>query len=713
MDYKNKTKPQNQINISARNNSHQNPIQISEKAIDKNEFSINNYNNCSVLKQNFPDSQLKNISINFGFPNSLNTYDYQNTYDLEENPVFEQRNYFYYDNNFQLFKNKSVSRYGDKKYKKKIHNSFQTKKPNQNRLLSPQHKIITSIKKKKYLEEENESINKNQKNINKEKDIYELEVINQVLYNEEDSEGKNKKSGKETTTAKSGKESENEWGEIEQNIFEGNKDINNDNLLNSLCIEIEKENGNRQLKFVEISKDDNCLNDDPCLKIKYTVEDKICLNSNTPSKKNKLIKEKKSYISNNNKYTGIINPSLRRENASEVYLKESKSNQNLFSSSDGTDKIFFSGSTVPSTQKYSKYSNALNNLNNKEKIDEIKNLNYRFNEELNEDKNKTYELTPKIIEKEKENEKNLIPNKITNLKYNKNSYDVNANKKRKYYVENKEQISEISNKKETNLIKSLSENEYEIIKENKYISQKQEEEKTQRKNIYDKYKKKEPEEKIIVKEKEKEKEEDMQRINKRTYVWHKDEEEENKKEKEKGKEIPIDSNQKSYYFRRFEINKEKEEKKYATNTDKVNSSKHRFIQPEKKSPDQIRNKSEEKHKEKEKIEMEKQNEKIRKEKEEKERIEKLNREKKEKEQREKQEKERQIKLEKERIEREKKQKLEKEKQEKLEKERIERERLLKMEKDRQEREKQRKLERERLEKEKEKLQQLEKERQQK
>ena len=293
-------------------------------------------------------------------------------------------------------------------------------------------KLIITLKKTanfNKLYEENEKERK-KKQEEKEKDIYELEVINQVLYNEEDSEGKNKKSGKETTTAKSGKESENEWGEIEQNIFEGNKDINNDNLLNSLCIEIEKENGNRQLKFVEISKDDNCLNDDPCLKIKYTVEDKICLNSNTPSKKNKLIKEKKSYISNN-KYTGIINPSLRRENASEVYLKESKSNQNLFSSSDGTDKIFFSGSTVPSTQKYSKYSNALNNLNNKEKIDEIKNLNYRFNEELNEDKNKTYELTPKIIEKEKENEKNLIPNKITNLKYNKNSYDVNANKKRK------------------------------------------------------------------------------------------------------------------------------------------------------------------------------------------------------------------------------------------------------------------------------------------
>ena len=293
-----------------------------------------------------------------------------------ENPVFEQKNYFYYDKNFQLFKNKSVSRYGEKKLKNKLQDKSQTQKLNQKRLFSPQHKIITSLKKKKYLNEDGD-INKNAKNLNKEKekDIYELEVINQVLLNEEDSEGKNKKSGKETLSSKSGKESENEWGEIEQNIFEEKKELK-DNLLNSVYIEIEKENGDKQLKLVEISKDDNCLNEDPCLKIKYTVEDKICLNCKTPVKNNKLIKNKKSYLNKNNylnnkNASGINDSSLRRENVSEIWLKESKSSQNILSSSDTNDKIFFSGSTVPSTQKYAKYSNALNNLNNKNKIDEI------------------------------------------------------------------------------------------------------------------------------------------------------------------------------------------------------------------------------------------------------------------------------------------------------------------------------------------------------
>ena len=118
MDYKNKEKPQNQSNISSKNYAVINPPQILEKDIDKKEFTIKNYNNRSELKQNFLDTQLKNISINFGFPSTLNSYNYQNSYDLLENPVFEQKNYFYYDKNFQLFKNKSVSRYGEKKLKK-------------------------------------------------------------------------------------------------------------------------------------------------------------------------------------------------------------------------------------------------------------------------------------------------------------------------------------------------------------------------------------------------------------------------------------------------------------------------------------------------------------------------------------------------------------------------------------------------------------------
>ena len=219
---------------------------------------------------------------------------------------------------------------------------------------------------------------------------------------------------------------------------------------------------------MEISKDENCLDKDPCLKIKYTIEDKICLGSKTtPVKSNKIKKQKyssltkSSYFINNNKSNTNILPkniygaSLRRENVSEIHLKESKSSQNILSSSGSNEKIFFSGSTVPSSQKYSKYSNAMNNLSNlkeNKNIDEIKNLNYRF----------------KAKEKD-----NLSPDKITNLKYNRNSYDnASARKKNDYSLEKKEknghnaQWSDISTtQKETKTIKTISVKKEETNKE--------------------------------------------------------------------------------------------------------------------------------------------------------------------------------------------------------------------------------------------------------
>ena len=91
MDYINKNKPQNQTWISKKVNHDETPIQITENDNDNNEFSINNYNNLSIFKQKFKDTQLKNISINFGFPNTLNSYDYQNSVDLIENPMFKQK----------------------------------------------------------------------------------------------------------------------------------------------------------------------------------------------------------------------------------------------------------------------------------------------------------------------------------------------------------------------------------------------------------------------------------------------------------------------------------------------------------------------------------------------------------------------------------------------------------------------------------------------
>ena len=156
----------------------------------KGEFYLNSSKDYSELRQSYNNTMLKNISINFGFPNTRNTYKYKNTFPLSEIPLFEQRNIFYYDKNFQLFKNKSVSKYGEKKSRNNTSLSQYLK----NRNFTPQHKIITSIRKKKFLnDKEVEDIKSAKRNEKDEKDVYELEVINQVIFDEEENDGKNKK----------------------------------------------------------------------------------------------------------------------------------------------------------------------------------------------------------------------------------------------------------------------------------------------------------------------------------------------------------------------------------------------------------------------------------------------------------------------------------------------------------------------------------------
>ena len=334
----------------------------------RKDIMLNSFNDYSELKQNFPNSQLKNISINFGFPNTRNTYKYRNSIPLSEFPMFEQRNYFYYDKNFQLFKNKSISKYGEKKNKTATHLSQQSRS---SKFFSPQHKITTTIKKKKYLDDQILDEKASKKTDRNEKDIYELEVVNQVLFDDEDTLIKKNLADKHLTMA--GKEIDNEWGEIEQEIFENEKNKKN-NLLNSVYVEIEKENGDKQLKIVEITKE-NKFKKEPCIKIKYTIEDKICLNAGLESgeepisstdketAKDSMVKSfnyktnTDSTFNNNYSLSSLRRPehsSLKKENVSEILLKESKSSQNLFSSPEN-EKKFFSDVTSPA-QKYQKYS---------------------------------------------------------------------------------------------------------------------------------------------------------------------------------------------------------------------------------------------------------------------------------------------------------------------------------------------------------------------
>ena len=106
---------------------------------ERKEIFINSYKDYSELKQFYKNSYIKNISIDFEFSNTKNIYNFKRTFPIEEYPMFEQRNIFYYDNNFQLFKNKTVSKFGKRKNNSKYKSTKQNK-------IYPQHNIITTVK---------------------------------------------------------------------------------------------------------------------------------------------------------------------------------------------------------------------------------------------------------------------------------------------------------------------------------------------------------------------------------------------------------------------------------------------------------------------------------------------------------------------------------------------------------------------------------------
>ena len=443
------------------------------KKAKTNFYYLNSSQDYSEFRQSYNNTTLKNISINFGFPNTRNTYKYTNPFPLTDTPLFEQRNVFYYDKNFQLFKNKSVSKYGEKKSPNNTTLSQYLK----NRICSPQHKIITSIKKKKFLGDKEVDSRDSKKN---EKEVYELEVINQVLYDEEEPEGKSKKKSPIGI-----KEFDNEWGEIEQEIFENEKDKQN-NLLNSVYVEIEKENGEKELKVVEISKEDkeeDRNKKDPCLKIKYTVEDKICLKGlyESPSDSNydrdtkdsgiksynyKPYTNSTSNIFSNSSLKRHENSTLRKENVSEILLKENRSAQNIFSSSEN-EKDNMSG-TLPSTNQYNKYTDIKQDINvlPDNKIDKIKPIAHKFEKEE--------ELSP-IAQRNVENLEDKTTKLIDIINEEKDNKDKSIEMEEQYFMKNKEKEKEKEEIIDTNYNKVFMQENKEKVEENQNIPREQEE----------------------------------------------------------------------------------------------------------------------------------------------------------------------------------------------------------------------------------------------
>lgn len=413
-----------------------------------NEYLLNTNNNYSELKHNYPNTRLKNIYINFGFPRTKNSYQYQNCLSLIDYPIFEQRNIFYYDKNFKLFKNTSLSRYGERKF------STNSKR----RYYSPHHKIITTMRKTKLVDDEdlNESVRtRSRKNKAKNAlDVYELQVINQITYEDGDLDEKNNKIIRGETV-------DEQWGQIEQNILE-NETIQNDNMLNSVYVEIEKGNGEKQLKIVEITKEEK-YKQEPCINIKYSLLDKICLDSNSNTNNtmydSQYVKDSNNYIHERNgssisstknysQIKKVDNSILKSDYASEPGTKEQKSN---VYSSVGSDGMFFSGSMSSSKrfQKYSKYQKGImddnkNELNNEDKeylnekpneieVEEIEDKENNYDDKYLRPKNKNFFKDNNIYKTRKDNiiKKNKLQKDIQDNDNNNQNENDNSQKRKR------------------------------------------------------------------------------------------------------------------------------------------------------------------------------------------------------------------------------------------------------------------------------------------
>jgi hypothetical protein len=197
-------------------------------------------------------------------------------------------------------------------------------------------------------------------------------------------------------------------------------------------VEIEKENGEKQLKIVEITKEDKGRQE-PCIKIKYTVEDKLCLglgdiqkeelNSTLEKEYIKDTSSKSSYTKTNNTNNNNFSfnsfrkhdsSALRKERASEILLKDAKSTENIFSSVD-TEKMGDKKINIkPVSHKFDKedinpinkekFNKEIKHENSKEqtstKNNELLGIKKYGDQEMNT--NKSIEIDEKYLTKEKE-----------------------------------------------------------------------------------------------------------------------------------------------------------------------------------------------------------------------------------------------------------------------------------------------------------------------
>ena len=151
---------------------------------ESRDLLIESFNECSDLRKSFHDS-LQNLFNNFSFSASMKNIHRFDSFTSFDNLFHEKRKTFGYTEDFGLFKNNSVSKFGIKK--KKMKNLKKGKGKDYN-------KAITSIRKKmlsrdEFYDNEEDEENEYEYDIYNKKenekegvDKNELDIINQMVY---------------------------------------------------------------------------------------------------------------------------------------------------------------------------------------------------------------------------------------------------------------------------------------------------------------------------------------------------------------------------------------------------------------------------------------------------------------------------------------------------------------------------------------------------
>ena len=370
---------------------------------DDRELLIDSFNECSDLRKSFHDS-LKNLFSNFGFSRMQDSIQFENSFNSTKYPKFGLRKSYYYDGDLKLFKNNSVSKFHIKKKAKQQNNKNKKK-------------TINTLRKKMFPQgEEFEDFQKDSKKVKTEKDLYELEIINKMIFENKGKETNYNVDKRKDVLTEQVIESENEDTEENRtyrNYKKSERDnVQKDKILNRIFGEIEKGKSSKK-------------------------ENEEEFNEYKGISKNRRIKEK--YPEKDNEKEETLKSSITKANSS---IRKSEKRFYHFNNQNEEDKESDKNSNEGriSAKRYRKFGKY--DENNKNRVNNAEHYKFNIEGEI---------LSPIRREKETKGRYDASEDNDTEKEIKVNTLYKNEKSKRSYYTKKKNE-DHVENDKEEKIL---------------------------------------------------------------------------------------------------------------------------------------------------------------------------------------------------------------------------------------------------------------------